>query len=148
MATKTVISKYTGLEAVDGVIEFPQDKTLYVEQFTDNPPLKPGEVFKPKTLSDVFDHYKPEKKGVRLTNQEGQIVKENFKFTSVNDFDDKSLIEQSDYLHSQQEAIDAYKNIEQQLMKNKILKHAIADDDTRENLVKALQALLAELQQA
>ena len=113
MATKTVISKYTGLEAVDGVIEFPQDKTLYVEQLTDNPPLKPGEVFKPKTLSEVFDHYKPEKKGVKMTTQDGQTVKENFKFTSVDDFDDKNLIEQSEYLHSQQEAVDAYKNIEQ-----------------------------------
>ena len=75
-------------------------------------------------------------------------MKENFKFTSVDDFDDKNLIEQSEYLHSQQEAVDAYKNIEQQLMKNKILKRAIADDDTRQNLVNALQALLAELQQA
>lgn len=148
MANKTVISKYTGLEAVDGVIEFPQDKTLYVDQFTDNPPLKPGDVFKPKTLADVFDHFKPEKKGVRMTNQDGQTVKENFKFNSVNDFDDKNLIEQSPYLHSQQQAVDAYKNIEQQLMKNKILKRAIADDDSRKSLVEALQALLAELQQA
>ena len=83
-----------------------------------------------------------------MTTQDGQTVKENFKFTSVDDFDDKNLIEQSEYLHSQQEAVDAYKNIEQQLMKNKILKRAIADDDTRQNLVNALQALLAELQQA
>lgn len=147
MATKTVISKYTGLEAVDGVIEFPQDKTLYVDQFTDNPPIKPGEVFRAQTLSDVFDHYQPEKKGVRLTNMEGQIVKENFKFHSLNDFDDKNLIEQSGYLHGLQEAIDAYKNIEQQLMKNKVLKRALNDDDSRQNLVDALKALLAELQQ-
>lgn len=148
MATKTVISKYTGLEAVDGVIEFPQDKTLYVEQLTDNPPRTPGEVFRPQTLADVFDHYKPEKKGVRMSTQDGRTVKENFKFGSVNDFDDKNLIEQSAYLRSQQEAVEAYRNIEQQLMKDKILKRAIADDDTRGNLVKALQALLAELQQA
>lgn len=147
MATKTVISKYTGLEAVDGVIEFPQDKTLYVDQFTDNPPIKPGEVFKPQTLSDAFDHYQPEKKGVRLTNMEGQIVKENFKFHGLNDFDDKNLIEQSSYLHGLQEAVDAYKNIEQQLMKNKVLKRALNDDDSRRNLVDALKALLAELQQ-
>ena len=83
-----------------------------------------------------------------MTTQDGQTVKENFKFTSVSDFDDKNLIEQSEYLSSQQEAADAYKNIEQQLMKNKILKRAIADDETRQNLVSALQALLAELQQA
>lgn len=147
MATKTVISKYTGLEAVDGVIEFPQDKTLYIDQFTDNPPIKPGEVFRPQTLVDVFDHYQPEKKGVRMTNTEGQVVKENFKFRSLSDFDDKNLIEQSSYLHALQEAVDAYKNIEQQLMKNKVLKRALNDDESRQNLVDALKALLAELQQ-
>lgn len=147
MARKTVISKYTGLEAVDGVIEFPQDKTLYIDQFTDNPPIKPGEVFRPKTVADVFDHYQPEKKDVRLTNREGQIVKENFKFRSINDFDDKNLIEQSSYLHGLQEAVDAYKNIEQQLIKNKVLKRALNDDESRQNLVDALKALLAELQQ-
>lgn len=147
MATKTVISKYTGLEAVDGIIEFPQDKTLYVDQFTDNPPIKPGEVFRPKTLTDVFDHYQPEKKGVRLTSTEGQIIKENFKFHCLNDFDDKNLIEQSNYLHGQQEAVEAYRNIEQQLMRNKVLKRALNDDESRQNLVNALKALLAELQQ-
>lgn len=147
MATKTVISKYTGLEAVDGVIEFPQDKTLYVDQFTDNPPIKPGEVFRPQTLTDVFDHYQPEKKGVRLTNTEGQIVKENFKFRSLTDFDDKNLIEQSNYLHGQQEAVNAYKNIELQLMRNKVLKRALNDEESRQNLVNALKALLAELEQ-
>lgn len=148
MANKTVITKYTGLEAVDGVIEFPQNKTLYVDQFTDNPPVKPGDVFRPKTLADVFDHYKPEKKGVEMLNQDGQTVKENFKFTSVSDFDDKNLIIQSPYLHSQQQAVEGYRNIEQQLMRKKILKRAIADDDSRKSLVEALQALLAELQQA
>jgi len=74
-------------------------------------------------------------------------VKENFKFHSLNDFDDKNLIEQSGYLHGLQEAVDAYKNIEQQLMKNKVLKRALNDDDSRQNLVDALKALLAELQQ-
>lgn len=146
MANKTVISKYTGMEGVDGVIEFPQDKTLYVDQFTDVAPRKPGEVFRPKTLADVFDHYKPEKKGVKMSDADGMTVKENFRFTSVSDFDDKNIIAQSPYLHSQQEAVEAYGNIEERLIKDKYLKQAIADDDARQSLVNALQALLAELQ--
>ena len=44
---KTVISKVLDAEVVDGIIEFPQNKTLYVEQFTDMAPVKPGEVFQP-----------------------------------------------------------------------------------------------------
>ena len=55
MAKKTVISKVLDAEAVDGIIEFPQNKTLYVDQFTDMAPVKPGEVFQPETMEDVFE---------------------------------------------------------------------------------------------
>ena len=57
MATKTVISKVLDAEAVDGIIEFPQNKTLYVDQFTDMAPVKPGDVFQPETMEDVFIFY-------------------------------------------------------------------------------------------
>lgn len=146
MATKTVISKYTGMDAADGVIEFPQDKTLYVDQFTDMAPVRPGEVFQPQTMSDVFDHYKPVKKNVKMTNEDGATVKEDFRFTAVSDFDDKKMIENSPYLKSRQDAVAAYNNIENRLRQNKHLRAAVTDDDARQSLVKALQALLAELQ--
>ena len=51
MAKKTVISKVLDAEAVDGIIEFPQNKTLYIDQFTDMAPVRPGEVFQPETMS-------------------------------------------------------------------------------------------------
>ena len=146
MAKKTVISKVLDAEAVDGIIEFPQNKTLYVEQFTDMAPVKPGEVFQPETMEDVFEHYHPEKKGVQMHDLEGRPVKENFKFNAIKDFDDKQLIEQSAYLGQQKAAMDSYKNIEQQLIKNKVLRRAFEDEDSRKNLVLALQALLAELE--
>ena len=57
MAKKTVISKVLDAEAVDGIIEFPQNKTLYVDQFTDMAPVKPGEVFQPETMEDVFEYF-------------------------------------------------------------------------------------------
>lgn len=38
MARKTVISKVVEENAQDGVIEFPQNRTLYVDQFTDAAP--------------------------------------------------------------------------------------------------------------
>lgn len=146
MAKKTVISKVLDAEAVDGIIEFPQNKTLYVEQFTDMAPVKPGEVFQPETMEDVFEHYHPEKKGVQMRDLESRPVKENFKFNAIKDFDDKQLIEQSAYLGQQKAAMDSYKNIEQQLIKNKVLRRAFEDEDSRKNLVSALQALLAELE--
>lgn len=146
MATKTVISKVLDAEAVDGIIEFPQNKTLYVDQFTDMAPVKPGDVFQPETMEDVFNFYKPEKKNVQMLDLEGKPVKENFKFNAIKDFDDKELIKQSPYLAQQKSAVDSYKTIEQQLIKNKILRRAYENEESRKHLIAALQALLAELE--
>ncbi|MCF2583249.1 hypothetical protein [Bacteroides caecigallinarum] len=146
MATKTVISKVLDAEAVDGIIEFPQNKTLYVDQFTDMAPVKPGDVFQPETMEDVFNFYKPEKKNVQMLDLEGKPVKENFKFNAIKDFDDKELIKQSPYLAQQKSAVDSYKTIEQQLIKNKILRRAYENEESRKHLIVALQALLAELE--
>ena len=146
MAKKTVISKVLDAEAVDGIIEFPQNKTLYIDQFTDKAPIKPGEVFQPETMQDVFEHFQPEKKNVQMLDLDGRPVKENFKFNAIKDFDDKELIGQSEYLGRQKAAVDAYKAIEQQLIKNKVLRRAFEDDESRKHLIVALQALLAELE--
>lgn len=146
MATKTVISKVLDAEAVDGIIEFPQNKTLYVDQFTDMAPVKPGDVFQPETMEDVFNFYKPEKKNVQMLDLEGKPIKENFKFNAIKDFDDKELIKQSPYLAQQKSAVDSYKTIEQQLIKNKILRRAYENEESRKHLIVALQALLAELE--
>ena len=35
MARKTVITKVLDVDAQDGIIEFPQNRTLYADQFTD-----------------------------------------------------------------------------------------------------------------
>lgn len=146
MATKTVISKVLDAEAVDGIIEFPQNKTLYVDQFTDMAPVKPGDVFQPETMEDVFNFYKPEKKNVQMLDLEGKPVKENFKFNAIKDFDDKELIKQSPYLAQQKSAVDSYKTIEQKLIKNKVLRRAYENEESRKHLIVALQALLAELE--
>lgn len=146
MASKTVISKVNYDEAVAGIVEAPQDKTLYMDQFTDKAPIKPGEIFQPETMEAVFDYYKPEKKGVQMHDREGRPVTENFKFNAIKDFDDKQLIEQSVYLKQQQATINSYKKIEQQMIKNKMLRRAFEDEEGRKNLVSALRALLAELE--
>lgn len=146
MAKKTVISKVLDAEAVDGIIEFPQNRTLYVDQFTDMAPVKPGEVFQPETMEDVFEYFRPEKRNVQMLDQEGRPVKEDFKFNAIKDFDDRELIKRSPYLGQQKATIDSYKMIEQQLIKNKVLRRAFEDEDGRKHLVAALQALLAELE--
>ncbi len=150
MAKKTVISKVLDAEAQDGIIEFPQNRTLYADQFTDEAPStdEDREGFKPKNMKEVFEHYQPSKKGVALETEEGGAVFEDFDFKSIKDFEDEQLIAQSELLGEEKAKIDAFNSVIRQLEKNKTLRNTLKDEAARGNLKDALKALLAELEDA
>ena len=150
MARKTVISKVLPAKAEDGIIEAPNNRTLYADQFTENPPLTDEERqgFKAKNMKEVFEHYQPQKGGVALETEEGGSVYENFEFKSVKDFEDEQLINQSPLLTKEQEKIDAFNSVIRQLEKNKSLRSTLKDAKARGNLKDSLKALLAELEDA
>ena len=150
MARKTVISKVLDVEAQDGIIEFPQNRALYADQFTDEAPQsdEDREGFKAKSMKDVFEHYQPSKSGIALENEDGGAVYEDFDFKSLKDFEDEALIEQSALMGAAKDKIDAYNAVIRQLEKNKSLRSAMKDPGQRENLKNALQALLAEIEEA
>lgn len=150
MARKTVISKVIEENAQDGVIEFPQNRTLYADQFTDIAPNtdEDREGFKAKSMKDVFEHYQPCKEGVTLSTEEGGAVYEDFEFRQIKDFEDEQLIAQSELLSGKKAKIDAYNSVIRQLEKNKTLRNALKNDAARGDLKNALKALLAELEDA
>ena len=150
MAKKTVITKVLDANAQDGIIEFPQNRTLYADQFTDVAPNtgEDREGFKAKSMKEVFEHYQPSKEGVALETEEGGAVYENFQFRQIKDFEDEQLIEQSELLSEKKGKIDAYNSVIRQLEKNKTLRNTLKDDASKENLKNALKALLSELEDA
>jgi len=150
MARKTVISKVLDANAQDGIIEFPQNRTLYADQFTDEAPNTDEDRngFKPKNMKEVFEHYQPSKNGVALQTEEGGTTFENFDFRSIKDFEDDALISKSELLGAEKGKIDAYNSVIRQLEKNKALRNALKDEAARGNLKNALKALLAEIENA
>lgn len=148
MARKTVISKVVEENAQDGVIEFPQNRTLYADQFTDAAPNtdEDREGFTAKSMKDVFEHYQPSKEGVTLTTEEGGAVYEDFNFRQIKDFEDEQLIAQSEMLSGKKNKIDAYNSVIRQLEKNKTLRNALKDESAHNDLKNAIKALLAELE--
>ena len=150
MAKKTVITKVLDTNAQDGVIEFPQNRTLYVDQFTDKAPNtdEEREGFKPRNLKEVFEHYQPCREGVALETEEGGSVYEDFHFRQIKDFEDEQLIQQSDLLSDKKAKIDAYNSIIRQLQKNKPLRNALKDSSSRDNLLTVLKSLRAEIEEA
>ena len=130
------------------IIEFPQNRALYADQFTDQPPVgdEDREPFKARSMQEVFEHFQPKKEGVALTTEEGGSVYEDFDFRSIKDFDDAQLIAQSELLGGEQAKIDAFNAVIRQLEKNKTLRNTLKDAAARGNLATALRALLQELE--
>lgn len=147
MARKTVITKVLDANAQDGIIEFPQNRTLYASQFTEDAQIK-KDPFKAKSMKDVFEQYQPSKSEVALNTEDGGTVFEDFLFKSIKDFEDEQLIEQSELMSSKKAKIDAYNSVIRQLEKNKTLRNTLKDDSSKENLKNALKALLSELEDA
>ena len=150
MARKTVITKVLDANAQDGIIEFPQNRTLYADQFTDEAPVtdEDREGFKPKNMKEVFEHYQPKKEGITLETEEGGAVYEDFAFREIKDFEDDRLIAQSEHLGKEKSKIDAYNAVIRQLEKNKTLRNTLKDAQAKGDLKNALSALLAELENA
>lgn len=150
MARKTVITKVLDVNAQDGIIEFPQNKTLYADQFTADGPTsdEDREAFQAKDMKQVFEHFQPSVEGVALDSEDGGSVMEDFEFHQIKDFDDDQLIAQSATMSAAKSKADAYNAIVRQLEKNKALRNTLKDAEARGQLRDALKALLTELEQA
>ncbi len=150
MAKKTVITKVLDADAQDGIIEFPQNRTLYVDQFTSKAPNTDDdrEGFRPRNMKEVFEHYQPSVEGIALETEEGGSVYEDFEFRQIKDFEDEQLIAHSELLSDKKAQIDAYNSVIRQLEKNKTLRNALKDETSKQDLKNALKALLTELENA
>lgn len=150
MARKTIITKVLDANTQEGVIEFPQNRTLYADQFTDQAPMtsEDREAIRPKNLKEVFEHYQPKKEGVDLKTEDGGTICEDFAFRQIKDFDDEQLIAQSKQMGGAKAKIDAYNSVIRQLEKNKTLRNALKDEQAKGDLKNALSALLVELNNA
>lgn len=147
MAKKTVITKVMDVETSDSIVEFPQNRTLLMEQLTDEAPVKPEIVKGLRTMDDVFDHYKPNVK-VEFEDPDGQSKKETLSFNSLRDFEKDGLIKNSEFLKELGQKKENYERIEKQMRANKVLRDAVSDSESKAAMIKSLQALLKELQDA
>ena len=110
MAKKTVITKVLDVNTSEAIIEFPQNRTLMVEQFTDNAPTKAELKNDFSSLQDIFDNYKPNA-DVEFDDAQGKTVKENLAFNELKDFETEQLLKNSPFLQSLKLDRDAYEKI-------------------------------------
>ncbi|MDN5286872.1 MAG: hypothetical protein JWR38_3146 [Mucilaginibacter sp.] len=122
------------------------NKTLFIQQLTDNEPLRPEKVEGLKNVEEVFQHYKP-KVNVALEKTDGSNVNETFHFTNLGDFAPKRLVQQSNYLRKLNIQREMYQNIIKQLKTNKTLKTTLDNAETKQAFIDALKSIVKELDQ-
>jgi hypothetical protein len=130
----------------EGFIEISPNKTLFIQKLTADDPVRPEIVEGLQTIEEVFEHYQPNC-DVELEREDGSLMKDNFRFRGLGDFDVKSLTNQSAYLKNLSLENDAYLKIIKQLKMNKSLKNVIENPVTRSAFINALTALAAELEE-
>jgi len=145
MAKKTVITEVQDVEVGESILEFPQNRTLMVEQLTHDAPAKPEIVKDLKTVDDVFDKFKPNV-DVEFQDMEGVPKKENLKFSNLGDFGVKGITAQSSFLQSLEIQKEEYQKIIKQLKSNKQLRTVIEDMENKQALISSIHALLKELE--
>lgn len=127
------------------------NKTLIIDQYTDEAPVE-AELFQDaKTMKDVFDHFKPSVE-VEFTNEEGETVPETLHFNEMKDFDVNggkgNLVMNSPFLSDIKIHADNSSKVRKQLEQNTKLRNILKDAQAREDLKVMLQAMLDELEQS
>lgn len=90
----------------EDIEKFPQNRTLYVDQFTEDGPIGNEErkAIQANDLDEVFNRYKPEM-DIELWTKDGAVT-EHFSFLSIDDFEDEGLISQSDTLNTLAQVVE------------------------------------------
>ena len=127
------------------------NKTLIIDQYTDEAPVE-AELFQDaKTMKDMFDHFKPSVE-VEFANEEGEIVPETLHFNEMKDFDVNggkgNLVMNSPFLSDIKIHADNSSKVRKQLEQNTKLRNILKDAQAREDLKVMLQAMLDELVQS
>jgi uncharacterized protein YlbG (UPF0298 family) len=122
------------------------NKTLFVQQFTNEEPVKPEKVEGLKTVQDVFNHYRP-KVDVEFEKYDGAVARETLQFGNLGDFSVKKIISQSPHLKNVSIEKEMSLSIIKQLKSNRTLKTTLDNEETRNAFISALKGFVLELEE-
>ncbi|HEX7754089.1 MAG TPA: hypothetical protein VF421_01990 [Niabella sp.] len=131
-------------DAFEAFADIPQNRVLLAEKLTDLPPVKPEIVQGLTSVEAVFAHFSPSV-SMDFETEEGATKREELHFKGLQDFGANGITHQSTYLSELDMKRKQYQKIVKQLKTNKLLKQALADKETKENLLAALKVLIQEL---
>lgn len=125
------------------------NKTLYIDQFTDFPgdPELTQDVH---TIEDAFHRFRPSV-DVTFEDEDGGSVDEKLSFSEIRDFEVRDgkgqLVKNSPFLSGVKSKIDVNIEMRKNIEKNRKLRDLLKDATSREELKSFLTRLLAELEE-
>jgi hypothetical protein len=133
-------------DANEAITDIPENRTLLIEKLTNDPAISPEVVEGLNTVEQVFGHFKPTV-DVEFKDKDGQFVNEELKFKNLGDFGKKGLSHQSGFLKDLTAERDEFQEIIKHMKSNKVLRKVMEDPDQKEGFLKAIRALIQELEQ-
>ena len=150
MEEKNFISKATDQESGANISVLDTNKTLMIDQYTDDADEYEPELLEDATkLADVFAHFKPSV-DVEFKDENGGVVTETLHFNEIRDFETNggkgNLVTNSEFLSNIKSEIDNSIKMMQQIKQNKRLKDIMKDPNGRKELKEYLEFLLSEIE--
>ncbi len=133
-------------EVSESISEIPQNRTLMIEKLTKDAPPSPEIVQNLTNIQDVFKKFNPSIE-VEFEDSEGALQSEKMLFGNLEDFGVKGITRQSEFLKSLDEQKAQFYQIVKQLKKNKLLRKALSQKETKEALLTAIYSMIKELDQ-
>lgn len=133
-------------QQVQGIPEIPNNRTLFIQKFTDEAPSEPEFNQESNSLADVFDHYKPSKE-VTLEDSEGVPMDEKFEFKRIKDFGKEGMIAQSEMLSALNKKMEMYADFIKRLKSVKTLPKMMADAEAKTAYLEVIDQMIAELEE-
>jgi hypothetical protein len=132
-------------DANEAFADIPQNRTLIAEKLTKDAPVKPEVIHGLQTVEQVFAHFKPTL-NVDFEDETGKTMKETLQFSNLGDFGTTGITAQSSFLKENAGKKEEYLKIIKQLKSNKILKTALANPETKQALLDAINGMMADLE--
>lgn len=124
-----------------------QNRTIFVQKLTQEAPFSPEAVFDLKTVEEVFSHFQPSS-DIDFETADGATQSETIHFNHLGDFGPKGIKGKSKFLDDLSNTEEQHLKIVKELKSNRALQTVVQSPETKQALISAIQAMIAELEEA
>jgi len=129
----------------ESVTELSKNRTMFIQQLTDDAPYSPDMVYDIKNMDEAFSYFQPQKE-VNFSTEDGSSMSEVLEFKNVSNFGPKGIVQQSPYLNEQKQKEKQYRAISKELKSNKALQSIVSNPETKQAFIDTIKSLLADLE--